>query len=211
MSKDLNKIPPKKGIKESPKKGEKQNISFIKISVIINAILIGCIYTFSLNLYYNNHHFENFVKTTSNPYYLTEPYTKSTPETNSIPMTTDLKYIIKEKQSIYVKESYGESASQCFTDVDLKKFIEKKKVDEIISDLRKDERFNKVISALRSMEATERDKLLSECGKTYKPTWEELGNISKDGQTDSGQKAEKMISTAIVKLARELIKQPRTE
>jgi hypothetical protein len=53
-----------------------------------------------------------------------------------------------------------------------------------------------------------REKLLNEGMNTYKPTWALRKEISPNGQTEAGQKAERLIAEAIVDLVRELYKLP---
>ena len=48
--------------------------------------------------------------------------------------------------------------------------------------------------------------LLFALEKIFKPTWEEIGYINKEGQTEAGQIAEKMISKSIVGLIKNFSK-----
>lgn len=115
--------------------------------------------------------------------------------------------IIKEQQRLNVRESYGEMAYQCFSDDDLGRFIQAKVPDRVIENLKKDNQFIEVVLAIKKLSSNERQKLLDESLNTYKPTWAQLGKISRDGQTEAGQKAERMISETIVNLVRDLIEQ----
>ena len=119
--------------------------------------------------------------------------------------------IIKEQQRKNVKESWGELAYQCFTDDDLARFIKNKRIEQIIESLKRDPNFLDVVSAIRQMKPSERKKLLHAADKPLRPTWAELGRISREGQTEAGQEAEKMIATAIVKLVKELVNMPEAE
>lgn len=114
--------------------------------------------------------------------------------------------IIKTEQNRYVKESYGEAANQCFTDIDLEVFKKSNVTNKIIKELRKDKQFIKAVSTLKNKSPDEQQKLLDEAMKTYKPTWAELGAINKNGQTDAGQKAERLIAGAVVNLINEILK-----
>jgi predicted small secreted protein len=112
--------------------------------------------------------------------------------------------IIQEQQRKNVKESWGELAYQCFTDDDLARFIKNKRTEQIRESLKRDPEFLDVVLAIRQMEPSERKKLLISADKPLRPTWAELGRISREGQTEAGQEAERMIATAIVKLVKEL-------
>lgn len=118
---------------------------------------------------------------------------------------TELIEIIKQKQKKYVKESYGEAANQCFTDIDLKKFKKSDKIQIIIDELKNDKRFIAAVSALNNLPPDEQQELLDSAMSTYKPTWAELGEISRKGQTDAGQEAEKLIAEAVVNLIKKVM------
>jgi hypothetical protein len=45
--------------------------------------------------------------------------------------------------------------------------------------------------------------VVKKCKTTYKKTWAELGQITSKGQTTAGQKAEKMIASAVADLIKE--------
>lgn len=117
----------------------------------------------------------------------------------------ELVSIIHEQQKLHVKESWGELASQCFTDNDLTRFIEAKSAERIATALKRDPRFLDVVLAIRQMEPGKRGALLIAADKPLRPTWAELGGISRDGQTEAGQKAEQIVASAIVALVRELV------
>lgn len=112
--------------------------------------------------------------------------------------------IIKEQQSLFVKKSYGEYSLQCFTDSDLQIFISKGVIGTVKENLLKSNEFLAIVIAIKEMNPIERQKLLVRAQNTFKPTWAELGKISPDGQTDSGQTAEKLIAKSIVDLFSEL-------
>lgn len=112
--------------------------------------------------------------------------------------------IIKNEQAKYVRESYGESAAQCFTWDDLNTFQENGIVKLIEHRLEKDEQFISQVKSMSGTPARKKRELFSELEQIYKPTWAQLGRIAREGQTDAGQIAEKMISSTIVKLIKRL-------
>jgi hypothetical protein len=119
--------------------------------------------------------------------------------------------LIQQEQKLRVKESFGEFAGQCFTDDDLKRFIDSKTTESIKDSLRRSPQFLDVVSGIRQMEKGRRAALLLAADKPLHPTWGELGRISREGQTDAGQKAEKMVSSAIVRLVKELLELPNEQ
>jgi len=133
------------------------------------------------------------------------PAPTSTP-TPTLPKPDVLIEIITKQQHDNVRESYGESAGQNFTERDLDNFIKKGKLADITAQLKTDAEFLDVMLAIKRMPASERQKLLNKGLNTHRPTWEQLGGINKEGQTKAGQDAERMIAAAIVKLATELSK-----
>ncbi len=108
--------------------------------------------------------------------------------------------IIKEQQALYVKNSDGIYANQCFTDSDLVRFNAKGILVIVGENLRKSGEFHSVALVINKMNTVDRQKLLLRAQNTFKPTWAELGKISSEGQTDAGQTAEKLIAQAIVDL-----------
>jgi hypothetical protein len=74
--------------------------------------------------------------------------------------------------------------------------------------LRKDKEFTNVVLALKASPPHEQQKLLDAALNTRRPTWAELGRIDRQGQTEAGQEAEKMIAEAIVNLVKELLRLP---
>jgi hypothetical protein len=119
--------------------------------------------------------------------------------------------IIKEQQQKHVKESFGEFASQSFTEEDLRVFVDAKVPAGISETLKHDNQFIDVVLAIKNMPSGERQKLLDMASQTCKPTWGQLGKISREGQTDAGQRAEKMIASAIVTLVKDILKLPIEE
>ena len=119
--------------------------------------------------------------------------------------------IIQEQQRKNVKESWGELAHQCFTDDDLAHFVQSKRTEQITESLKRNPDFLDVVSAIRQMKPGERKKLLISADKPLRPTWSELGRISREGQTEAGQKAERMIATSIVNLVKKMVNMSEAE
>ncbi len=119
--------------------------------------------------------------------------------------------IIKEKQSRHVKQSYGTQAYESFTENDLKRFEEANIPLKIKRELKKDSRFLNIILSIKKLSPSGRQELVELAFSTYKRTWGEIGRISKDGQTDAGQLAEKMVSMEITNLVIELTKKSNEE
>jgi len=114
--------------------------------------------------------------------------------------------IIKQQQRLHVKESYGELANQCFTENDLRKFVSDRQATQIADELKRSNELLDIVQAVKAMAPTDRQNLLEAGLHTYKPTWEQLGKVDRQGQTVAGQNAEKMIAEAIVNLVKNLSK-----
>lgn len=133
--------------------------------------------------------------------------------TPTLPLTKAdlLIQIITEQQQENVRESYGELAGQNFSDVDLKEFIRNRAAQNIAEQLKSDNRFLDVVLAIKRLSPSERQQLLQRGLNTHKPTWAQLGKVDPKGQTEAGQKAEKMIAEAIVTLVKKLSQLPDEE
>jgi hypothetical protein len=119
--------------------------------------------------------------------------------------------IIERQQRTHVKESFGEWASESFTEDDLRRFQEQDIPRRITNELKRDNTFISVVLAIQALPPNKRQSLLEACTKPLHPTWAQLGKISPEGQTDAGQKAEIMIATAVVDLVKTLVRLPRSE
>ncbi len=115
----------------------------------------------------------------------------------------ELVNLIKEQQSIYVRESRNEY--DCFTDNDLNNFITSRITTTIVNNLKRDNHFIDIVLAIKKMPLSEWQKLKTVSLNTYKPTWGQQRVINSNGQTEGGQRAEKMIATAIVNFVIELL------
>jgi len=119
--------------------------------------------------------------------------------------------IIQKNQAKYIKESYGEESFQCFTDKDLKSFMSKNILSEIKSDLKLNNEFISLVISTKKLTPDNWLKLIKISRSTYKPTWADNGKISKEGQTNAGQVAERAIANEIVNLVIELRKKSDDE
>jgi hypothetical protein len=113
--------------------------------------------------------------------------------------------IIKKEQHGAVKESFGETASQCFTEQDLAEFIRNRVPEKIVLKLERDPAFLNLVIAIKELSAPKRTALLETAATTRKQTWAEIGHIDKAGQTDAGKDAELRIARAIVDSVEKLV------
>jgi hypothetical protein len=142
------------------------------------------------------------------------PQPASEPPTNSPRVNPErLIDIIKQLQMEFVRESFGLESGECFTDVDLSKFMREKKTAEIVRRLNNDKDFLALVNVIREMKSEDRSALLDKAQKTFKKTWRELrldpqaasADKLREGQTDAGQKAERLIAQTVVNLVRQVI------
>lgn len=113
--------------------------------------------------------------------------------------------LIRSVQKQNVRESWGEKASECFTDLDLVKFHDADIPKRVVQELRTDMNFIAIVQSLKSLNTQQRQELLDRAASTYKPTWAQIGKIDRRGQTDAGQQAEKEIAAAITALVKEML------
>lgn len=119
--------------------------------------------------------------------------------------------IVKEQQRKHVKESYGELAYQCFTDADLQRFKDTKSAERIAEGLKTQKDFLQIVLALKRLPTPECQAILDRSQKPLRPTFSELGKISREGQTEAGQNAELLIAEAVVRMVKELLKLPMSQ
>ena len=109
----------------------------------------------------------------------------------------DIVELIERLQKKYVRESYGELAHQCFTDIDYQAFTMDKRPQKIAQKLKGNREFMEAVLALKAMPEEERNQFVKRCRRPLRPTWAQLGRISKEGQTVAGQRAEIDIADAV--------------
>jgi len=133
-----------------------------------------------------------------------DPHLKSEQQ---LPQTVDpnkLVSVIKDEQRKAVRISYSET--DCFTYTDLENFRNERKTEQIINDLSHQNSFINIVIAIKKMQPVPRQEFLNACSNTAKPTWDQLRNITPEGQTNAGHEAELMISTGIVRKVFDLIR-----
>lgn len=113
--------------------------------------------------------------------------------------------IIKEQQRIFVRDSYGESATECFTWEDLDRFKQENNIAKVQRNIAESGKFSDLIDMLVELPERRRNDVYQVGRYIFKKTWAELGEITAEGQTDAGQKAEKMIADAIVAYAKQQV------
>jgi hypothetical protein len=104
--------------------------------------------------------------------------------------------LIKNQQNANVKISVNDN--NCFTMDDYNRFVNNGVPVQIVTNLNNESSYKRLKKEFRSLKANEQMEIKEKASKTYKLTWTEIGKISKEGQTDVGQKAEKIISDAIM-------------
>lgn len=118
----------------------------------------------------------------------------------------DIVKAIQKSQKKYVRESYGEWAHQCFTDLDYQAFLQGKRPQLIARNLKGNRKFMEAVIALKAMPEKERVRFIEGCRRPLRPTWAQLGRISREGQTVAGQQAELEIADAVAETVLELLK-----
>lgn len=113
--------------------------------------------------------------------------------------------LIHREERASIRESWGEEHAQCFTWDDLKEFQQKEIHNRVATGLKTSNEFKAIIRALRNLPYIDREALLQRARGAFRPTWAELGRISREGTTEAGQKAGKLLAGAIADAAVELL------
>lgn len=109
---------------------------------------------------------------------------------------------ITREQKRWVKKSYSEH--NCFTDMDLNRFHQQNKAEQVARSLQQNRAFVTLAEKYASLCAEQQDQV-SEAGKgTHAQTWAECGAITPKCQTDAGQAAEMSLADAIVETLQRL-------
>jgi hypothetical protein len=116
--------------------------------------------------------------------------------------------LIRERQAQEVGLSTGEWDYECFTDGKLEEFVRRDVPGQATKRLMTEEDFCRILTDVRGMSASERSLLLQCARRCYRPTWAELGRVSKDGQTTAGQRAERLLAEAIADFLEAQLSQP---
>lgn len=115
-----------------------------------------------------------------------------------------LRAIVRAEQKRNIRESWGEYAHECFTTDDLQRFKRRDTAGMIADRLRATAELSRAVAPLVGRSRSEIVNLLSPLRRPLRPTWAELGRISREGQTGSGNQAERLIAEAIVDMAIEV-------
>ncbi|HEV7404025.1 MAG TPA: hypothetical protein VGO11_13890 [Chthoniobacteraceae bacterium] len=118
----------------------------------------------------------------------------------------DIVTAIQAAQKRLVRESYGQLAHECFTEVDLEQFRRDKVAWHAAEALQNHRKFMEGVLALRAQPERAQTAFVSGCRKPLRLTWAELGHIGRDGQTDAGNAAERDIANAAADLLERLVK-----
>jgi hypothetical protein len=122
---------------------------------------------------------------------------------------SNLREIIENQIRDNVRESWGELEGQNFSWNDLERFTKDKVPEQIVTLIRSNKTFLDAVEKVRKMPA-EREAYLMRCRLPLRKTWAEQGEISRQGTTDAGRRAELAIANAIVDLAEKLLAAPST-
>ena len=132
-------------------------------------------------------------------------------DTNKVKL--ELINLIKNKQHA-VRDSTGLNNYDNFTRQNLDQFKRDRVPEHIADDLKNDERFEDLVSQIKSLNPDDRQKVLDAAETTYRLSWSQLGlnpatasaEDLKRGQSEAGSEAERMIAESIVNLIREQCK-----
>jgi hypothetical protein len=116
-----------------------------------------------------------------------------------------IKLIIREQRT-YIRDSWGQLDYQCFTSDDLARFKSVNVPRQVTERLKTDAEFLSLVREIGQLSSGARSQLLSRAYRTYRPTWRQLGRISRAGQTVAGQQAERLMAKAIADLVGELLR-----
>jgi hypothetical protein len=104
---------------------------------------------------------------------------------------------IAAAQKANVPESWGTEAYQCFTEADYSAFKSNGSAARIAAKVIAKPEILAAIPVLRGMSKVQLAKTTAEWRRPLRKTWEQLGRISREGQTDAGQRAELDIAIGI--------------
>lgn len=118
----------------------------------------------------------------------------------------DIVKLLKNAQRQNVRESFGKWDGQCFTDRDYDAFRRSERPQLIARNLTGNRKFICAVIALKAMPDPGRVRFIEDCRRPLRPTWAQLGRISREGQTVAGQQAELEIADAVADTVLELLK-----
>ncbi len=115
---------------------------------------------------------------------------------------------VKKQQHRFVRESWGEQAEECFTDLDLLALRQQIASDEVAKRIRADEEFASVVDALKKTNANERKTIFHAAMQVYRRTWREMGyidQVNRSGQTEAGQQGDRLVGQLTIDLVRQTV------
>lgn len=112
---------------------------------------------------------------------------------------------IQRTQRQFVRASYGPLEHQCFTDADLVRFVRAGIPGRVAATAKSSAEFRVLISSIRPMSVQDRERLLRAARNEFRPTWEQLGRISPEGQSEAGQQADRLIAQVIAAVAVQML------
>lgn len=113
--------------------------------------------------------------------------------------------VIKIKQDRHIRKSYREG--DCYTWADFDDLKSSDKLGRIVENLNSNSHFLQMVLETNKLSAEEWGVLREEALATYQGTWDEIGKVGPDGQTQAGQEAQKLIANKIVDLVSKLRRQ----
>jgi hypothetical protein len=114
--------------------------------------------------------------------------------------------VIQREQRSAVRESWGELAGECFTEIDYDDFVRGHVAERIARGLQQDAGFRAAVAALRGVSSDEQSDVLEAVRQPLRPTWAQQGRITRSGTTVAGQRAELAVAEAIVNMVKQLLR-----
>ncbi|PWU19826.1 MAG: hypothetical protein C5B50_05200 [Verrucomicrobia bacterium] len=118
--------------------------------------------------------------------------------------TNEIRNLVQKAQRKHVRESYGELAYQCFTEQDYQAFDREQRAHSISSNLKANRKFMEAVLSLQQKSPADRALLINDLRHPLRPSWAQLGQVSKEGQTEAGRRAELDIANAVADLVSQL-------
>ncbi len=110
--------------------------------------------------------------------------------------------IVEIKQDRHIRKSYREE--DCFTWADLDDLKSSDKLGRMIENLNGNSHFLKMVLETNKLSPEDWNALKERTLNTYLPTWDELGKVGPEGQTQAGQEGQKLIAKMVVDLVTKL-------
>jgi len=106
------------------------------------------------------------------------------------------KHYVRAVQAVMLGESCGGAEGECFTEEDMQELSSGKAqaAAGILTSMRP---FRQLRTEFLNLDVGGKIEVLRAIRECYKPTWETLGRVSSEGQTQAGQDAEKTLAAAV--------------